>query len=130
MSKRKAPDSNNPNQEFVDFLIELTDYEKNVSRNRFKHNAYRKAAGALAKLPERIKSGAEAKKLDGIGKQIGIKIDEFIQTGKFERIQLDDGNPIDFHMITGNLNYDPDTVSQFSKKSEKNLGNGTFCLKS
>ena len=95
MSKRKAPDSNNPNQEFVDFLIELADYEKNVSRNRFKHNAYRKAAGALAKLPERIKSGAEAKKLDGIGKQIGIKIDEFIQTGKLkkiEKIRADDGN--------------------------------------
>lgn len=95
MSKRKAPDSNNPNQEFVDFLIELADYEKNVSRNRFKHNAYRKAASALAKLPQRIKSGDEAKKLDGIGKQIGIKIDEFIQTGKLkkiEKIRADDGN--------------------------------------
>ena len=87
-------------------------------------------AGVLAKLPEKIKSGSEVKELDGIGKSIVFKIDEFIQTGKFERIQLDDGNPIDFHMITGNLNYDPDTVSQFSKKSEKNLGNGTFCLKS
>ena len=95
MSKRKAPDSNNPNQEFVDFLIELADYEKNVSRNRFKHNAYRKAASALANLPERIKSGAEAKKLDGIGKQIGIKIDEFIETGKLkkiEKIRANDGN--------------------------------------
>jgi DNA polymerase beta len=95
MSKRKAPDSDNPNQEIVDFLLELADYEKNVNRNVFKNNAYHKAAGVLAKLPERIKSGAEAKELDGIGKSISIKIDEFIQTGKLskiERIRSDDGN--------------------------------------
>ena len=95
MSKRKAPDSDNPNQKIVDFLMELADYEKNVSRNVFKSNAYRKAAGVLAKLPEKIKSGAEAKALEGIGKSISIKIDEFIQTGKLskiERIRSDDGN--------------------------------------
>lgn len=96
MSKRKDPGfSDNPNQEFVDFLLELANYEKNVNRNVFKHNAYRKAAGVLSKLPEKIKSGDEARKLDGIGDKIGKKIDEFISTGKLaklDKIRNDDSN--------------------------------------
>ena len=50
MSKRKAPNEDNPNQDFVDFLFELANYEKNVNRNVFKHNAYRKAASHSGKL--------------------------------------------------------------------------------
>jgi len=86
MSKRKAPEAGNPNQDFCDFLFELANYEKNVNRNVHKHNAYRKAAGVLSKLPERIKSGAEAKKLEGIGAKIAEKIDEYIATGKLRKL--------------------------------------------
>ncbi|WAQ97133.1 DPOLB-like protein [Mya arenaria] len=60
-----------------------------------KYNVYRKAAGVLAKHPTKIKSGTEAKALDGIGLQIGKKIDEFIQTGqlqKLEKIRASDTN--------------------------------------
>ncbi|XP_064618581.1 DNA polymerase beta-like [Lineus longissimus] len=95
MSKRKAPSDDNPNADFVDFLIELSNYEKNVTRQMHKYNVYRKAASTLAKYPTRIKSGDEAKKLDGIGKQIGKKIDEFIETGslrKLDKIMADDNN--------------------------------------
>ena len=42
MSKRKAPEAGNPNQDFCDFLFELANFEKNVNRNVHKHNAYRK----------------------------------------------------------------------------------------
>ena len=42
---------------------ELANYEKNVNRQMHKYNAYRKAAGAIAKHPEHITSGKEAKKL-------------------------------------------------------------------
>lgn len=86
MSKRKAPDQN-PNSDFCDFLIELAGYEKNVSRQIHKHNAYRKAASVLAKHPTRIKNGEEARKLPGIGNAIGKKIDEFIKTGKLEKLE-------------------------------------------
>lgn len=86
MSKRKAPDQN-PNSEFCDFLIELAEYEKNVSRQIHKYNAYRKAASVLAKHPTKIKSGEEARKLPGIGDKIGRKIDEFIKTGKLEKLE-------------------------------------------
>ena len=45
------------------FLAELANYEKNVTRQMHKYNAYRKAAGVLAKHPTKVKNGAEAKKL-------------------------------------------------------------------
>ncbi|KAL4241067.1 hypothetical protein ACF0H5_001845 [Mactra antiquata] len=95
MSKRKDPTVENPNKDFCDFLMELANYEKNVNRQMHKYNVYRKAAGVLAKHPERIKSGREAKGLDGIGDKIGKKIDEFIHTGKLEKlekIRADDTN--------------------------------------
>ena len=36
MSKRKAPEAGNPNQDFCDFLFELANFEKNVSRNIYR----------------------------------------------------------------------------------------------
>lgn len=87
MSKRKAPSSDgNHNSDFCDFLIELADFEKNVSRNIHKYNVYRKAASVLATQPKRIESGDEAKKLPGIGDKIAKKIDEYLQTGKLRKL--------------------------------------------
>lgn len=68
-------------------LAELADYERNVSKNVYKYNAYRKAAGTLSALTERVKSGEEAKKLPGIGVKIAKKIDEFLQTGKLQKLE-------------------------------------------
>ncbi|KAK7864609.1 hypothetical protein R5R35_003198 [Gryllus longicercus] len=96
MSKRKAPSGeNNPNHDFCEFLSELANYERNVNRNVYKYNAYRKAARTLADYPTRIKSGEEARKLNGIGEKIAKKIDEYLQTGKLkklENIRSDDVN--------------------------------------
>ncbi|XP_050347138.1 DNA polymerase beta-like [Nymphalis io] len=87
MSKRKNPSVNdNLNADFCEFLIELADYEKNVSRNIHKFNAYRKAASVLASLSKRIESGEEARKLNGIGEKISKKIDEFLHTGKLKKL--------------------------------------------
>jgi len=88
MSKRKAPSNeSNPNHDFCEFLTELADYEKNVSRNIHKYNVYRKAAATIAAHPTRISSGAEAKKLPGVGDKISKKIDEFLQTGKLQKLE-------------------------------------------
>ncbi|KAL6440532.1 hypothetical protein ACFW04_003206 [Cataglyphis niger] len=88
MGKRKATNNtNNSNQDLCDFLLELADFERNVSKNVYKYNAYRKAAGTLSTLPERVKSGDEAKKLPGIGVKIAKKIDEFLQTGKLQKLE-------------------------------------------
>uniref|UniRef100_A0A8C0J496 Crossover junction endonuclease MUS81-like HHH domain-containing protein n=1 Tax=Chelonoidis abingdonii TaxID=106734 RepID=A0A8C0J496_CHEAB len=72
---------------------ELANYEKNVNRAIHKYNAYRKAASVISKYPSKIKSGAEAKKLEGVGTKIAEKIDEFLSTGKLrklEKIRQDD----------------------------------------
>lgn len=88
MSKRKNPSAeNNLNHDFCTFLMELAEFEKNVSRNIHKYNAYRKAAGVLASHHKRIESGDEAKKLSGIGEKISKKIDEFLQTGKLRKLE-------------------------------------------
>lgn len=88
MSKRKNPSgTDNMNGDFCDFLMELADFEKNVTRNIHKYNAYRKAAGVLAAHGKRIESGDEAKKLSGIGDKISKKIDEFLQTGKLKKLE-------------------------------------------
>ncbi|OWR53327.1 DNA polymerase beta [Danaus plexippus plexippus] len=88
MSKRKNPSTNNNvNADFCDFLMELADYEKNVSRNIHKYNAYRKAASVLAAHHKRIESGQQAKKLNGVGEKISKKIDEFLQTGKLRKLE-------------------------------------------
>ncbi|XP_017880225.1 DNA polymerase beta-like [Ceratina calcarata] len=88
MGKRKANDNaGNPNQDLCDFLQELAQYERNVSKNVFKYNAYRKAAATLSGLPERVKSGEEARKLPGIGEKIAKKIEEFLTTGKLRKLE-------------------------------------------
>uniref|UniRef100_A0A8C1KLU1 DNA polymerase n=1 Tax=Cyprinus carpio TaxID=7962 RepID=A0A8C1KLU1_CYPCA len=70
------------------FLVsELANYERNVNRAIHKYNAYRKAASVIAKYPQKIKSGAEAKKLDGVGAKIAEKIDEFLTTGKLRKLE-------------------------------------------
>ncbi|XP_006824912.1 DNA polymerase beta-like [Saccoglossus kowalevskii] len=85
MSKRKAPDSNNPNADFCDFLTELANYEKNVNRQMHKYNVYRKAASVLSKHPTRITSGKEARKLDGIGDKIGKRL-MIYTTGQLQKL--------------------------------------------
>ncbi|XP_068987253.1 DNA polymerase beta-like isoform X2 [Bombus flavifrons] len=88
MGKRKASDSaGSPNQDLCDFLMELANYERNVSNNIYKYNAYRKAASTLSTLSERVKSGQEARKLPGIGEKIAKKIDEFLNTGKLQKLE-------------------------------------------
>lgn len=68
-------------------ITDLANYERNVSKNIYKYNAYRKAVATLSGLPERVKNGQEAKKLPGIGEKIAKKIDEFLSTGKLQKLE-------------------------------------------
>lgn len=83
----KKGHTSSPNSDLCAFLLELAEYEKNVSRNVHKYKAYRKAAATLAELPTRVKNGAEAKNLPGIGAKISKKIDEFLTTGKLSKLE-------------------------------------------
>ncbi|XP_024938080.1 DNA polymerase beta-like isoform X2 [Cephus cinctus] len=83
-------------------ISELANYERNVSKNVYKYNAYRKAASSLSALPQRVKSGEEAKKLPGIGEKIAKKIDEFLETGKLRKLEEinKDENNIAINLLT------------------------------
>ena len=70
------------NLRIADFLYELATYEQTVTQQKFKANAYRKAAAAIAKHDVEISSGDQAQKMDGVGKKIAEKIDEFLKTGE------------------------------------------------
>lgn len=62
-------------------------YEKNVTKNVYKYNAYRVAARNLANYPTKITSGKEAKKIKGIGEKIANKIDQFLESGKLQKLE-------------------------------------------
>ena len=65
--------------------------EPHGSQDPFKIRAYRRAAEIIRELNFEVTSGEEIakgpKKIEGIGKSIGKKIDEFLQTGKMKRIE-------------------------------------------
>jgi len=86
--KRKAPSIEGKlNGDITSALIELAEYEKNVSRNQYKHSAYRKAATVISGLDYRLTSGDDAKKLKGVGEKIAKKIDEILSTGKLQKLE-------------------------------------------
>ncbi|XP_012276350.1 DNA polymerase beta isoform X2 [Orussus abietinus] len=124
MSKRKAPASeNNLNHDLCDFLIELANYERNVSKNIYKYNAYRKAASVLSGLSTRIKNGEEARKLPGIGEKIAKKIDEFLETGKLrklENINKDESN-VAINLLTRVSGIGPTKAKELYDFGIKNL---------
>ncbi|CAF0917211.1 unnamed protein product [Didymodactylos carnosus] len=82
-TKRKLED--NLNSELVDFITELADYEKNVNRMMHKYNAYRKAATSIAKVDHKITSIDDVKNLEGVGKKIAAKIEQYLSTGKIKK---------------------------------------------
>ena len=79
---------------FVSYNSELTDvFDKLASfeEDPHKRNAYRNAADAIYNLPFKIVSGDQVskgpRKVLGIGKGIAKKIDEFLETGKIEKLE-------------------------------------------
>lgn len=122
MSKRKAPQES-LNEGITDFLVELANYEKNVNRAIHKYNAYRKAASAIAKYPQKIKSGEEAKKLDGVGAKIAEKIDEFLQTGKLRKIEKirNDDTSSSINLLTRVTGIGPAAARKFFDEGVKTI---------
>ncbi|KAF6084721.1 DNA polymerase beta [Phyllostomus discolor] len=122
MSKRKAPQET-LNGGITDMLTELANFEKNVNQAIHKYNAYRKAASVIAKYPQKIKSGAEAKKLPGVGTKIAEKIDEFLATGKLrklEKIRQDDTSS-SINFLTRVTGIGPSAARKFVDEGIKTL---------
>lgn len=75
------------NQEIAKALQELGEFEKNVNGQIYKYNAYHKAAYSIAHCPVKINSGTKAMDLDGVGKKIASRIDEFVEFGKIKELE-------------------------------------------
>lgn len=57
-----------------------------------KYNAYRKAASSIAKVDHKIESMKDIKGLDGIGKKIEAKIEQYLSTGKIKKLENNRGD--------------------------------------
>ncbi|KAJ8675684.1 hypothetical protein QAD02_011470 [Eretmocerus hayati] len=101
----------------------LANYERNVSKNVYKYNAYRKAANTLAALDERVKSGEEAKKLPGIGDKIAKKIDEFLETGKLRKLEdiNKDENNVAINLLTRVTGIGPSKAKELVEAGIKSI---------
>ncbi|KAF0719190.1 Aste57867_1220 [Aphanomyces stellatus] len=85
--KRSTPQATNQkNQELAEAFAELAGFEFKRG-DRFKGGSYSKVAKAIRDAEDVIKTGKEAMKLKGVGKASGAKIDEFLETGKIEKLE-------------------------------------------
>ncbi|KNC49782.1 poll protein [Thecamonas trahens ATCC 50062] len=88
----KATDPKGNNMLVSRQLNELADMYK-AEGDQWREYTTRNAARRIAKLPFALKSGAEATKLPKIGKKLGAKIQEILDTGslrKLENFKADD----------------------------------------
>jgi len=75
----------NFNSDITSILSQLATIEKNKGQ-RHKFVAYSTAVGSISSHTERIKDGATAKKLDGVGEKIAKKVQEILDTGKLRKL--------------------------------------------
>jgi len=74
------------NQGLANAFKELANYEFKVG-DKFKGAAYSKVSAKIAEQTAPVTSGKEASKLPTIGKASAAKIDEFLASGKIEKLQ-------------------------------------------
>ena len=79
------PENSTLNKKFIDILKEVGEYEK-IQGHMIKAKVYSRACKVLQTLDHEVTSGTEAQLYDGIGKKIGKKIDEIIETGSLKKL--------------------------------------------
>ncbi|KAK8049034.1 DNA polymerase [Apiospora phragmitis] len=90
----KGVESENPNAETINFLLEMADEYEKKGDERFRRDAFRKAAGALKQQSVKILTFAEAIAIDNIGKSSAEKIEEFARTGRVKKLQNLQNDPM------------------------------------
>jgi DNA polymerase/3'-5' exonuclease PolX len=68
-------------------VLELISIYYKLEKDKNRETAYSNGAKAILNSEEEITSGAEAKSLQGVGVGIAKDIEEFLQTGKIERLE-------------------------------------------
>jgi len=109
------------NSELADVLDSLAYYEK----DEHKSAAYDHAANIIDKLPFKVTSGKELakgpKKVKGIGKSIANVIDEFLSTGKVQKLErLERGTSTNEEVARALEDYADDLEDPFKVRAYKN----------
>jgi DNA polymerase/3'-5' exonuclease PolX len=78
--------SNEKNRPLADALYELADFVLHGDTLQ-KGLSYQKAAKSVREAKQPIQSKEAAKKLAGVGKSVGDKIDEFVTKGKIQVLE-------------------------------------------
>lgn len=68
-------------------LLELLSVYYKLAKDKYRTGAYEKAAYTIRNSEEEITSGAQALQLPGIGQSIATDIEQYLQTGKIDRLQ-------------------------------------------
>lgn len=89
--KNKDLDINNENQALIDVLgLLVTQIQQQIKgtvdqserrKHGFRLSSIKKAIDIFEKWPGKVTSGAQAQQVKGIGKKIGARVDEILQTG-------------------------------------------------
>lgn len=109
------------NSELADVLDSLAYYEKDVHKSA----AYDHAANIIDKLPFKVTSGKELakgpKKVKGIGKSIANVIDEFLSTGKVQKLErLEKGSSTNEEVARALSDYADDIEDPFKVRAYRN----------
>ena len=109
------------NSELADVLDSLAYYEKDAHKSA----AYDRAANIIDKLPFKVTSGKELakgpKKVKGIGKSIANVIDEFLSTGKVQKLErLERGTSTNEEVARALEDYADDLEDPFKVRAYKN----------
>jgi len=120
---KKPKKSLKTNQTIAKLLRELARNERNVNKDQYRADAYRRAATTLANLSEPVQSGADSRQLEGIGESIEAKIDEFFRTGKIKAVEnvraSETNRPI--NELASVLGIGPKKAEQFANRGIKTL---------
>ncbi|CAG8506509.1 10115_t:CDS:2 [Paraglomus occultum] len=91
------------------------------SGDPFKQRAYENAIYIITSYPARIISGAEAKKLQGIGSSIANKIDEILKTGTCESLKEKQEDAELFETFSQVFGVGPVAAKRFVDKGYKSI---------
>ncbi|PRP78349.1 hypothetical protein PROFUN_11389 [Planoprotostelium fungivorum] len=80
------------NDKLIEILTDMGNIEK-ASGEKYRSVAYFKAVRSIKNSNLIIRSGNDAKQLEGIGKKIALKIDEIIQTGQLQKLNKNLNDP-------------------------------------
>jgi DNA polymerase (family X) len=85
-----APDHNQNNQQIAALFRSIADLLASQRANPYRVRAYRRGADSLLALEEDVAEIAKRKALEdiqGVGKELSEKIEEFLRTGKIQTLE-------------------------------------------